>query len=165
MLSSKVSRNHRNRRALSCSPEASKRLGLVFFAPVPAADIAALLEQHHATKLAQARQLAGLADGVVGVAVNLATNPEEAKRYTAIAELATGLVATSRFERLQVARRVIDAKVPATQVLSAVHRRIVAELISGATDSPRLVAVATARRLLSAGVVPRVVLERLSLEL
>ena len=149
-------------------PTVRSRLAAVYFAPVASGPITTWLEQRHGLRPVDAGILAQLAGGVVGEAVILATNPELAARWRRLDETATQLFSANRFGRLQAVRRLADDKLPAADLLRVLHRRAVVAIKDGQavdTGHRQLAAVASARRLLGAGVMARVVLDRLTLEL
>ena len=148
-------------------PTVRSRLAAQYFAPVDPEVIAAELEQHYRLKPAQAAQLAHESDGIVGRAIMLATSPETAAHRTELGIAVAGLLGSDMFARLRIVRTLIEAKQPAAELLTTLQRAVVAQL--SAADDPastqRFQALSHARRLLSAGVMPRVVLDRLALEL
>ncbi|MBW4061474.1 hypothetical protein HJC99_02825 [Candidatus Saccharibacteria bacterium] len=152
----------------SLLPTVRSRLATVYFAPVASADIADFLQQRSNVRPVDAAALAELSDGLVGEAVRLSDLPEAATARTELDHAASQLLHPNRFTRLIAARRLADNKQPMTDLLSLLQRRVVASLVDGQAAAEvrrQIAALVSARRLLAAGVVSRVVLDRLTVEL
>jgi len=140
----------------------------VFFPPLSNESIGGYLVQHDGTTGVLAAEIAGLADGAIGLARRLAADETELETYRRLNALGTELLEATTFERLVAARQLVDAKAPLTVLVQRLQASLQAALREGASDgrlqAERLEAVARFWRRTEANVSPRVALESLLLE-
>lgn len=89
-------------------PTIVSRCQQIRLARVPMEAIAALLEARHGLERSRAQELAALAQGRVGVAIQLATQDEVARRIQEAESLLFNAVRGGRLERLEIARGLAD---------------------------------------------------------
>jgi hypothetical protein len=117
---------------------------------------------------AEAERVAELASGAPGAAVTLAQDTAAAESLAELDQAARMALSSGLFERLVLAKKLIDQKVDLMALAGRLQRALVAGLNTGtssADTAPRLVALERFRRSLVANVSSRVALERLMLEL
>lgn len=153
----------------SLLPTVCSRVAPVYFAPVTMAAVADLLVGYHDVEAAEARRLAELAAGAPGLAIQLANDEAAADSLAELDEAASSALAATVFDRLLLARRLVDNKADLMTLAGRLQRRITLGLVAGAElpqrAAHRLAALEHFRRGLVANVGPRVALERLMLEL
>ncbi|HSX02549.1 MAG TPA: AAA family ATPase [Candidatus Saccharimonadia bacterium] len=150
-------------------PTMCSRLVPIYFAPLPAATIAELLESQEGLRPVEATRLAALAAGAPGQARRLATDPAAAAVLSQLDEAAVMALSASLFDRLVLARRLADAKAELPLLAGRLQQSVLGGLRQGselpALAASRLGALERFRRGLTANVGARVALERLMLEL
>jgi DNA polymerase-3 subunit delta' len=150
-------------------PTVRSRCTAVYFPRLAADTIAAWLLQHHSVKPTLAAEFAAASDGAPGVAVALATHPDQAEARINLHRAAIAAPARSIFERLLLAGRLASDKADLAQFAQALHTATLSQLRDGTTSSAiadhRLAALEQFRRQLQAKVASRVALERLMLGL
>lgn len=149
-------------------PTVRSRCAAVFFPQLPAEQIVTLLTREHNIKPSDATALATAAHGAPGIAVMLATNAEEAATRLQLSDLAASIPSAGTFDRLLLAKRLVDAKADLHRFARLLQAGLVAQIRSG--EHPphsdlSFEALERFRRALMAKVAPRVALERLMLEL
>jgi DNA polymerase III delta' subunit len=150
-------------------PTVRSRCTPVYFPRLAADTIAAWLPQRHNIKPSLAAELAAASNGAPGVAVTLATRPDEAEARLNLHRAAVTAPARSMFERLLLAGRLASDKADLAQFGQALHSALISQVQNGITPADvanhQLAALEQYRRQLQAKVAPRVALERLMLEL
>jgi DNA polymerase III delta' subunit len=153
----------------SLLPTVRSRCIQIYFPTLPSDQIAAILTRTHGVPGAQAAELAAAATGAPGVAVALATQPDDAQTYLELIHQATSTLTRSPFERLLLANRLVAAKADLARFGQLLHALLVNQLRSGdgrpQTIAHQLEALEQFRRHLQAKVTLRVAVERLMLEL
>jgi DNA polymerase-3 subunit delta' len=149
-------------------PTVQSRLANIYFSPVSEDEIAGFLERQLKLKPVETHNLARLANGSVGEAIRLGSQADLAKARTELDRTTTQLLHPNRFTRLIAARRLADNKQPLSELLRLLQQRVITDMTEGQTVEEihrQITAIVSARRLSSAGVVNRVVLDRLAVEL
>jgi DNA polymerase-3 subunit delta' len=144
----------------SLLPTVRSRCQAIFFAPIPFNDLAAWLQSDQQVDEQQARQLAAIANGAPGHALTLAKDSTAAAGIAQLDQDASSLGNQNLFQRLQLARRLIDTKADLSRFGSLVQSHI----LKTAT-SDQMSALEQYRQALAAKVAQRVALEQLMVEL
>jgi len=153
----------------SLLPTVCSRLATLYFSPVPTPEIADFLTSRHEVAPSEAERVAELAAGAPGTALNLIRDEAVASGLKEIDESAQQALDMSLFDRLVMAKKLVDQKMDLEAWASRLQRILLRHLASGdkAADlvACQMVALERFRRHLVANVGPRVALERLMLEL
>jgi DNA polymerase-3 subunit delta' len=150
-------------------PTIRSRCAQIYFPKLATEQVAAFLEREHNLKPVQAGELALASGGVVGTAVMLATEPDQAKARLELISLADQVQQVSTFERLVIAKRLAESKADLADFARVLHVALVNRLKSDSSAqglvSHQLQALERFRCAIQAKVVPRVAVEQLVLEL
>jgi replication-associated recombination protein RarA len=150
-------------------PTVRSRCAQIYFPALEPEPIAKLLVDSLGLPSADARKLADVADGAPAIALRLARSPQEAAVRLELEQVATSVATKSTFERLLIARTLIDSKADLTRFSRLLHQKYLSQLNTGSVDQAQAVAALTAlerfRKAFQAKVAPKVALERLMLEL
>ncbi len=150
-------------------PTVQSRCASIYFPQLSETEITAFLTRDLGIKPSDAVALAAAADGAPGAAVRLASQPDETQARLDLQAMAVTATRATLFERLLLARKLIDSKADLLRFGRAVHDRVVDGLrsgdASGEAPARQMEALELFRRHLVAKVAPRVALERLMLEL
>jgi DNA polymerase-3 subunit delta' len=150
-------------------PTIQSRCAAIYFPQVTESEIASFLARDHNIKPSDAAGIAAAAEGAPGIAVMLATQPDETKSRLELRAMAVTAAEAQLFDRLVLARRLTESKADLQRFGRALHSQLVGQLRAGETSGQsaarRMEALERFRRHLVAKVSPRVALERLMLEL
>lgn len=149
-------------------PTVRSRSQSVYFPPLAAGVIADYLVRRDGIPGHLAAELAGLSDGAIGLARQLAADETELETYRRLDALGVELLEAPIFTRLVTARQLTDAKAPLAILVKRLQLRLQEALREGASDGNllvgRLEAITRFWRRLEANVTPRLALESLLLE-
>jgi hypothetical protein len=146
-------------------PTVRSRCAAVYFPRFSETTLAGWLTTAHNLKPAQAAHLATAADGVPGEALNLAANPGAVETALELRRQAVSIPALPLFQRLLLAKKLLDSKADLAQFGQLIHTHLVEQARQGnRPDAHRFSALEQFRTALSAKVAPRVALEQLMVE-
>lgn len=151
----------------SLLPTVRSRCYSIYFAPIPGDLLAKYLQTNHGQTPALAARLAAAAEGIPGDAINLAHNPDTLAAHLELDTLAASAPALHVFDRLLLAKKLIDSGADLARFARRLQAGLVAALRESETSASarQFAALEQFRRQLQAKVAPRVALERLMLEL
>jgi len=148
----------------SLLPTVRSRLSAVYFAAMPATEIAAWLTNEHGVKSVEAEAIARLAAGASGLALRLSQDPAAVEQLKTRHGQADGLREGSLFAGLIIARQLADDKADVFGLAAGLQEQVKSDFECGIIDSEaaaeQLEAIAELRTMLQAGVGRRVALER-----